>query len=297
MRMLLAGAAIVALQVTAAVPAMAQSGFMWSYYRYLDPDPFAAYLGLVFGIPETDATQFVAVCQIGAGGTYATIDLGADIGNYQPGQTVEVQVTSSSGFNQVYYADILRPMDEGIWGVQLAVQMDDQIWSAIQYHSQLYYNLVGFTANQLPLAGSSTPTGQFVSDCANGNFSPAGVGNAGAPPPPPGQIGNAGGAPAPGFPASCSYFGSLVSTNGGADASITFINDSGSYRTVMWLDHSGTPIQYAGLNPGESYLQQTVVGHPWMMTDGPGNCTEIYMPAAGNNVFYITAPAGNFGPE
>jgi hypothetical protein len=65
----------------------------------------------------------------------------------------------------------------------------------------------------------------------------------------------------------------------------------------MWIDGDGMPRPYGSLNPGESYTQGTFAGHIWMITDGPGNCLEVYVPGPGQSVFAITAPDGGFGPE
>ena len=87
---------------------------------------------------------------------------------------------------------------------------------------------------------------------------------------------------------SCQQFGSLKSYNSGQSLSIRFTNRTSGYRTLMWLDYSGQPVEYKNLNPGESYVQQTFVGHPWMATDGPGNCKEIYVPRPGARFFDLT---------
>ena len=65
------------------------SDMRWSYYRDLNEDPFQTRLTLVYGIPETDATQFVAQCHIGNRGTYATIDISAEIGSLGENEAVK----------------------------------------------------------------------------------------------------------------------------------------------------------------------------------------------------------------
>ena len=51
------------------------------------------------------------------------------------------------------------------------------------------------------------------------------------------------------------------------------------------------------LEPGQSKAIQTWITHPWMFTDGPGNCIEMYMPAAASPTFSITRPSPGFGAE
>lgn len=65
----------------------------------------------------------------------------------------------------------------------------------------------------------------------------------------------------------------------------------------MWIDFKGNPKEYAALNAGEEYTLNTYVTHPWMITDGPGNCLEMFMPHQGVDTFNITAPDRDFGPE
>ncbi|MEL6296945.1 MAG: hypothetical protein AAFQ45_00100 [Pseudomonadota bacterium] len=84
--------------------------------------------------------------------------------------------------------------------------------------------------------------------------------------------------------ASCSLFGNLKSVNSGTKIALNFVNRSGGYRVVMWLDYQGRPIDYKALNNGESYRQSTFVGHPWMITDGPGNCRQIVVPKRSRRV-------------
>ncbi len=96
---------------------------------------------------------------------------------------------------------------------------------------------------------------------------------------------------------TCRQLGGRISRNSNVRAQVTFINRSGSYRSVVWVDFQGGRKQYASLNPGQSYTINTFVTHPWVLTDGPGNCIEMYMPRPGRQVFTLTAPNRNFGRE
>ncbi len=290
MRKILTALAAVALTIPLVAPASAQSGFAWQYDRQLDADPLQSRLVLSYGVPETDNVQFTAQCQIGAGGTYVTFDIGAVIGDLPAGQTVQVEFTGT-GFHEVITGTIVRPQDEGITGVEFAVETNDGIWQAIRGLSEIYYNVVGYTALSLGLHGSSAPTAQFISDCQTM--------------PGPGGAATVSGTPAPVAPAvpaggetlSCNVLGSLRSTDSRVPASVTFVNGTDGLRGVMWIDFNGTPQPYANLNPGQSYTQDTAVGHAWMITDGPGNCLEIYVVPAGTSQFVATAAAKDLGPE
>ncbi len=290
MRLIGITTAAVILQAALAGAAMAEDGFVWSYDRALDPDPFQTRLSLVYAIPETDAVQFIATCRIGAGGTYATIDIGADIGNLAEGAPVDVRILGSN-YRDVITGDVIGVGAEvGLTGVRLAVELDDPIWQAMQTSLELAYTAGERTDHRLGLNGAADPVARFVADCRD---MPA-PGDVAAPP-----------QPTPARPpsstaqlfAGCSQLGSMRTTDTGPDASVTFVNRTDGFRGVMWIDGDGMPQPYGSLNPGESYTQGTFAGHIWMITDGPGNCLEVYVPGPGQSVFAITAPDGGFGPE
>jgi hypothetical protein len=52
------------------------------------------------------------------------------------------------------------------------------------------------------------------------------------------------------------------------------------YRGLMWIDPQGQFKNYGGLNSGEKKTISTFRTHPWMITTGPGDCIEIFLPAA-----------------
>jgi hypothetical protein len=62
--------------------------------------------------------------------------------------------------------------------------------------------------------------------------------------------------------ASCSKFGRVKSQNSNTPVTVTFVNKSGEYRSVMWVDFKGGLVNYANLNPGERYRVNTYVTHP-----------------------------------
>ena len=90
--------------------------------------------------------------------------------------------------------------------------------------------------------------------------------------------------------AACTYRG-LRSQNSRVPQGITFVNASGMYRSLQWIDFAGQPKDYGGMNPGESKYVNTFLTHPWMITDGPGNCIQIVMPRAGMSVVRLAGAA------
>ena len=89
----------------------------------------------------------------------------------------------------------------------------------------------------------------------------------------------------------------LRSRNSDTPVTVTFVNRSGEFRSVMWLDFKGKRVQYADLNPGQSFTINTFVTHPWMFTDGPGNCVEMFLPRVGLSKYNITLPSSGEGGD
>ncbi|MGQ0674295.1 MAG: VHL beta domain-containing protein [Hyphomicrobium sp.] len=61
---------------------------------------------------------------------------------------------------------------------------------------------------------------------------------------------------------------------------ITFINASGATRGIVWVDYDGNPKDFATLEHRQKIVFDTFLTHPWMVTDGPGNCIQITLPTA-----------------
>jgi len=84
--------------------------------------------------------------------------------------------------------------------------------------------------------------------------------------------------------ASCNDRPNLHSQNSNVATKLTFINRSGGMRGILWLDFDGQPKEYANLHDGEEIVLDTFMTHPWMVTDGPGNCLRIVLPRTGASV-------------
>ena len=96
---------------------------------------------------------------------------------------------------------------------------------------------------------------------------------------------------------SCDLFGKVKSLKSKIPVTITFINKTNEMRSVLWLDFKGAPQQFANLEPRQKTTIQTFVTHPWMFTDGPGNCEEIYQPSSGDTKFSISVTKTNIQGE
>src|SRR6478672_3855581 len=70
------------------------------------------------------------------------------------------------------------------------------------------------------------------------------------------------------------------SQNSNTPVKVTFVNKSGEFRAVMWADFKGKLVPYANLEPGQRYTVNTFATHPWVFTDGPGNCIQMWVARA-----------------
>lgn len=102
---------------------------------------------------------------------------------------------------------------------------------------------------------------------------------------------------APANAESCDLFGKIKSKTSKTPVTVTFINRTDALRNVTWLDFKGKPVDYAQLQPGEKFTINTFITHPWMFTDGPGNCHEIFMPKKNLTTFRITVERQDIGDE
>jgi len=79
---------------------------------------------------------------------------------------------------------------------------------------------------------------------------------------------------------SCSERSSLRSLKSTEPTKITFVNQSGSYRGIVWMNFKGGFQDFGGLNSGERKTIDTFRTHPWMITTGPGDCLQVILPSA-----------------
>ena len=90
---------------------------------------------------------------------------------------------------------------------------------------------------------------------------------------------------------SCKEQRNVRSKDSNTPAKVTFINVSGMYRSLLWIDFKGNIKDHSGLNDGEQVTVDTFVTHPWIAATGPGNCLQIWMPAPGMSVVRLEGVA------
>ncbi len=79
---------------------------------------------------------------------------------------------------------------------------------------------------------------------------------------------------------SCSQVRGLRSLHSREPTKVTFVNQSGMYRGLNWIDLQGNVKSFGGMNSGETKTVDTFRTHPWMISTGPGDCIQVIMPAA-----------------
>ncbi|MBB4305089.1 hypothetical protein GGD81_004157 [Rhodobium orientis] len=69
---------------------------------------------------------------------------------------------------------------------------------------------------------------------------------------------------------------------------IRFINSLNSPVELYWINFRGRWVQYATLRPGQSYSQQTYVGHAWIAYEINAN------DCVGNSLYFATNDRGQW---
>ncbi len=96
---------------------------------------------------------------------------------------------------------------------------------------------------------------------------------------------------------SCSELKSVRSLNSDVATKVTFVNKSGAYRSISWINTTGELQQYGGLNSGDEVTYDTFVTHPWMIATGPGDCLQVFMPDTAPTKIELIRLAADDGTE
>ncbi len=271
-------------------------GLVWTFSQFVDGNGVAT-AALSFGVPETDNIQFTALCSSAA--PTPRVILSADVSRLRNGAAASVRFLTA-GFNTTVQGKVrLGDGGESQDGLEMSIGADDPLWQAFRGVSAMNYSVQGQPPQRMSLTGVQEPLANFLEDC--GQIGSAGGGNSvvsdatqlfaegtGA-----GSANTTAGAAAD----SCAALDGVVSKNGGKNVSVEFVNRTDEYRVVLWIDFDGMPVEYAQLQTGESFQVETSSTHPWMATDGPGNCIEKFMPKDGQAQILISRKSPGFGDE
>lgn len=271
-------------------------GLIWMFSQFQDDKGIDTSV-LYFSVPETDNVQFSAACS--AEDATPRVILSADVSRLKNGAAASVRFLAS-GFDATMKGKVLRSESgESQEGVDMAIAAADPLWQAFGMRNAMNYSVQGQAPLRLPLAGVQEPLGNFLRDCAQfasgGSGAGAAVGDAT-------QLFSAGAGEGSANTTSaaadsCAALDGVVSKNGGKTVAVEFVNRTDEYRVLLWIDFDGTPVEYTQLEAGQSYQVETSSTHPWMVTDGPGNCIEKFMPKPGQSQILISRKSPGFGDE
>ena len=275
-----------ALLVGLAPPAAAQEddSSSWFHDRYTGDTPSETAATLIYGLPQTDGFLFAAHCLGDASPPQIEAVIGAQVDGLADDQPVQIQFFGRA-YDQVIDARVLF-QQEGVYGVRFSMGTEDRFWVALAGQSDLRYQVIGQPDQTIALQGSAGPVLAFLSDCHDLGVPTQVSGTIAAQTPAP-LIGDNG----------CNRYPGLRSKNSDTPQAATFVNVSEGFRVLAWLDFNGLPVEYARLNQGESFTVNTYLLHSWMITDGPGNCIQIFEPQPGVSRYEIAARSPDFGSE
>lgn len=80
---------------------------------------------------------------------------------------------------------------------------------------------------------------------------------------------------------ACTDLGKLRSQTSTPPTTITFVNTSGMYRSIDWIDFTGQRKDYGGLGGNETKTFKTFAGHVWVISTGPGDCLQVFVAERG----------------
>ena len=316
---------VLALTVLAQQSARAEERLAWSVDSYESDVPEEGdTVILTYGVPETDAVAFQAVCGGPDGASphavfwYDTIDLAE-------GQDVLLSFSVGDLTEEVPAEVYGKDAEVGVSGLQAFFSPKAPIWQAMANGDALTYGIPGGEQQKLFLAGAADALRKFTSACSAGALArsdeaaaarTATSGDSKAVDPTSGDlmaqeagssiaaaIADMASAPPQGAVSakaeavSCDKLGTIKSARSQTAAEITFVNQADGYRGLMWIDADGTPVDHAWIYQAETVVVPTSATHAWMITDGPGNCIEMVVAEEGDTTFEITAPAPVSGPE
>lgn len=80
----------------------------------------------------------------------------------------------------------------------------------------------------------------------------------------------------------------LRSIDSATATEVIFFNQSGAVVRTYWLDFQGKRKFRAEIPPGDSFVQQTYVSHPWLITNtATKNCVGIFQPMSDSSIVVI----------
>lgn len=242
-------------------------------------------LSLVYGIRETDDRGFLATCSRGSNQIDATLVPG----DLRLAENAPVDVALSARDITRRYtgrgSSANNESGQSMPVVRLAA--DDPIWSGLARGETLTVALQGSWRYRVSLSGSAGPVRAFQQACATPAPAIAdnpdltrGLPVAGADPQGP----------------TCADEGFITSVPSDLPATMIFENRRQRPVVVHWINFDGLRETYARVPPGSRMVQQTLAGHPWLVSTPSGRCLGMYLPRGRSRTVTIAPGRGGDAP-
>jgi hypothetical protein len=85
----------------------------------------------------------------------------------------------------------------------------------------------------------------------------------------------------------CAGESGLRSIEDTTSTEVIFFNQSPTTIRTYWLDHQGNRQFKSEIRPGDSFVQQTYVTHPWVVTSAAKACMAIFQPEASSAIVVV----------
>ncbi|MEM7192929.1 MAG: hypothetical protein AAF405_08740 [Pseudomonadota bacterium] len=137
----------------------------WTVSRFQSDSPsMPDTVMLHYGIPETDAVAFEASCG-GPQNTELLAIVWYDIVDMAEGDDVELSVSAGSYERAMAGRVFGTDAEVGISGIEIAIDADAALWSAMMDGQTLVYGIEGGPEETLRLQGAAPAIAEFTSAC------------------------------------------------------------------------------------------------------------------------------------
>ena len=85
----------------------------------------------------------------------------------------------------------------------------------------------------------------------------------------------------------CAGESGLRSISETTSTEVIFFNQSPAPIRTYWLDYEGNRKFGSEIRPGDSYVQQTYVTHPWVVTTSAKACMAIFQPEESSAIVVV----------
>lgn len=237
---------------------------------------------LVYGLPETDDRALRASCRRGS--NRIDLQLAATGDPLAENQPVVVDLAARDVRRSYTARGSSANTESGQSEPVLTLAADDPIWTGMIRGDMLSVGVSGTWRYRVSLSGSAQPVRAFQQACAT----PAPVATLPPAEPLPGASGAGG--------LSCREEGEITSLPSSQPARMIFVNERNRPVVVHWLDFAGLRQTQAGIPPGGRMIQDTLAGHPWLVSTQDGRCLGIYVAGGGSRTVMIGRGGGMPAP-